>query len=477
MFKSFTHYSKQERGVTVILVIVFMGIFVMILGGLSGYVFTESRAGRATYSREKAFQSAEAGLEYYRWFLAHNPGNLTNGTGGAGPYVQSVKNAEGATVGNYSLTVTGAMSCGQLQAVTITSVGSATADPQFKRTLEARYAKPSVAEFSYIINDSVWAGADRQITGPYHVNGGIRMDGTNNSTVSSSVSTWTCTSSFGCSPNQTKPGVWGAGTGSALWVYPVPQVDFNGIATNFATLKSLAQSQGVYLASVGTSDQVGYHIILRSNNTIDVWQVQNTSSAQSIHVDNLSTWQNDYDTITRETWKGTYTVPSGCPIVYAEAKVWLEGVVGQKLTLIAAHTSTSYAPDIVLNNNITYTTADGSVGLTAIAEQSVRIPLQVPNDMSVRGIFIAQTGYYGRNLYPCWYAPYDIRNSLNVIGTVVSNERVGTQWTYSASGCSSGSTSGFLTRVDSYDKVLAQNPPPFTPVASPDSKFVVWKEK
>ena len=460
---------------TVMLVLVFMTIFVLLLGGLSGYVFTESRVGRASLAREKAFQSAEAGLEYYRWFLAHFPGNLTNGTGGPGPYVQSVKDADGTTVGNYSLSIAGNMSCGTLQSIDITSTGSAVTDPQYKRTLVARYAKPSVAEYAYIINSDVWAGADRVITGPYQVNGGIRMDGTNNSTVSSSVSTWTCTASFGCSPNQTKPGVFGAGPGAALWTYPVPQVDFTGIASNFTTLKSLASAQGLYFTSTGTSDQKGYHVIMKSNNTIDVYTVNQTSSAKGLHIDDLTTYQDDYDTITQETFKGNYTIPPTCALIFFENKVWLEGTVASKVTLVAAAPTTSYSPDIILNNNINYTATDGSVGLTAIAEHSVRIPLKVPDVMAVRGIFVAQTGYFGRDLYTCTYAPYDELTQLSVAGTVVSNLRVGTQWSYSQTGCSG--TSGFDTRIDSYDKILAQNPPPFTPAWSPTSRFVVWKEQ
>jgi hypothetical protein len=468
-------HAARQAGVTVMLVLVFMGIFTLLLAGLSGYVFTESRIGRANYARETSFQAAEAGLEYYRWFLAHNQNNLTNGTGNPGPYVQNVTDSDGNTVGSYSLAIAGNSSCGTLQSIDITSTGSSAADPTFKRVLQARYAKPSVAEYAYIINSDVWAGADRVITGPYQVNGGIRMDGTNNSIVSSSVNTWTCTASFGCSPNQIEPGVFGAGSGSALWKYPVPQVDFAGIASNFTTLKSLAQTSGVYFPSIGVSDQTGYHVIMKSNNTFDVYTVTKTSSAKGLHIDDMSAYQDDYDTITAQTFKGNYAIPSSCSVIFFENKVWLEGTVSGKVTLIAAAPSSSYSPDIILNNNITYTTADGTVGLTAIAEHSIRIPLHVPHTMAVRGIFIAQTGYFGRDLYTCTYAPDDELTQLSVAGTVVSNLRVGTQWSYSQSGCSG--TSGFDTRLDSYDKVLAQSPPPFTPAWSPTPFFVVWKEQ
>src|SRR3989344_5827356 len=85
-----TNYSRAQRGVTTMLVIAFMGIFLLIMGTVTSYVFEQAKYGRALYGREQALAIAEAGLEYYRWFLAHNPNNLTNGTGVPGPYTYTV---------------------------------------------------------------------------------------------------------------------------------------------------------------------------------------------------------------------------------------------------------------------------------------------------------------------------------------------------------------------------------------------------
>jgi hypothetical protein len=203
------------RGVTTLMIIIFMSVFLLILGALSSFALEEARYGNAILDREQALNSADAGLEYYRWFLAHNPGNLTNGTGSAGPYAYAVNDAEtGANIGNASISVVGNTQCGVVQSIDITSVGKSTLNPGFPRTLFARYMQPSVAGYSYLLNSNVHAGADRVITGPYFSNGGINMDGSNNSTVSSAVSTWVCDSSYGCSPTQNSaPGVIGAG----LW--------------------------------------------------------------------------------------------------------------------------------------------------------------------------------------------------------------------------------------------------------------------
>ena len=57
----------------------------MLLMALSGFVLAQNRAQDVTRQRSKAVTVAEAGLEYYRWFLSHFPGDTTNGTGHAGP--------------------------------------------------------------------------------------------------------------------------------------------------------------------------------------------------------------------------------------------------------------------------------------------------------------------------------------------------------------------------------------------------------
>ena len=229
---------------------------------------------------------------------------------------------------------------------------------------------------------------------------------------------------------------------------------------------------------MGGNDQQGFHLVFNANGTVSVYRVTGTSLARGLRGDTF-TWGNDYNTITSETLKGTYTVPSGCSLIYSEAKTWIEGTILGKVTLVAADTG-SYAPDIILQGNINYVSSGGTSGLSAIAERSVLIPLVAPNIMTVRGIFIAQTGYLGRNHYttsgsnevPSQYDSYVKRSTLTTNGTVVSNGRVGTKWSCGGSYCS-----GYNTRVDNYDRLLAFGPPSFTPAASPDYTFVVWKEQ
>ncbi len=493
---------SPQAGMTTLMVVGFTVVFMLILGTISSYALQQGRYGRALFAGEQALHIAEAGLENFRWLIAHNTaaGGTIMSTG-AGlsslPTTYVVSDPEGGTVGSATITATAALQCGRTQWVDLSSTGSASVDPTFKRTLLARYMRPSVGEYSNLLNSDVWAGSDRQITGPYFNNLGIRMDGTNNSTVSSAVSTWQCSSSFGCSPTQTKAGVFGAGSGSALWLYPVQSIDFGSISTSFTNLETYARASGIFLSgtetyvgnvkkgstysTVAKNEQKGYHIIFQSNGTVRIYSVTATSWNWSQHVDTGSTWLHDYYRIAAETelTGSPFTVPSGCAIIYSKARTWIEGTVLGKITVVAADADVSspYNPDVLIPNNINYQTTDGTTGLTVIAENSIMYPENTPTVMSVRGTFVAQNGYYGRNLYDCEEAPYDKRTSLTLNGTIVSNKRVGTQWSYSSSYCPGANTSGFLNRYESYDRLQAFNPAPFTPGIGSDYLLQLWREQ
>ena len=480
---------RAQRGVTTMLVIAFMGIFLLIMGTITSYAFQQAKYGRALYGREQALTIAEAGLEYYRWFLAHNPNNLTNGTGQSGPYTYTVSDPEGGELGSAALSVAGNSQCGIIQSIDITSQGTSNTNLVFTRTLLARYMRQSVAAYSYLLNSNVWAGSDRAITGQYFSNGGIRMDGTNNSDVSSAKTTWVCNSSYGCSPTQSSaPGVVGSGSGSALWHSSAASIDFAGIATNLANLKTYAQTGGglYFASSTGVVDSRGYHLIFKSNGTFDVRRVTSTTGIPSYNSQTgWTTGATEYSIIAGETLLGNYTIPSSCSLIFLEDRVWIEGVVKGKVTVVAATPSdTGTTIDVYLPNNITYAANDGTSGLTVMAERNVLIPLNVPDTMEIHGIFSAHSGRYGRNFYTnsssysssqrvgsAW-ASYVLRSQLTTVGTVVSNARTGTSWI-----CGSTTCSGFQTGIDAYDQLQATNPPPFTPSASTDYGFVLWREQ
>ena len=463
-----------------ILVIAFMGVFTLIVGTISSYVFQQSKYGRVLYGREQALNIAEAGLEYYKWFLAHNQGVLVDGVGLVSPYTYSVDDPEGGELGDAVVTSSANLQCGVPQWVDLTSEGRANANPGFPRTVSARYMRPSTAEYSYIVNTNVWAGASRTVRGPYHSNGGVRMDATHNSDVTSAVATWNCDGNYGCSPTQSNaPGVVGTGTNPALWTYPTPSVTipFSAAGVNFTDLKTKAQTQGgiYYASSTGSVNDRGYHLIFNANGTATIYRVTSTDGFQSSS--SQYGWGYEYSEIDNQTLLGTFAIPPSCSLMFFEDRVWVEGTVNGKVTIVAATPSDSgTSPDVYLNNNILYAAYDGTDGLTVVAERSVLLPLVIPNVMEIHGIFIAQSGHYGRDFFttsgthqvPSAYDQYVTRSQLTTVGTVVSNGRTGTAF-------SDGT--GFQTRLDYYDQQLAFSPPPFTPIASTDYKFALWREQ
>lgn len=474
---------KKDKGSFILLVVVFSGIFLLLAVSLGSLVFVQQKTSLAKENREKALQIAEAGLEYYKWHLAHFPSDMQNGTGGPGPYVVDATDPEGGTIGSYSLEVSGNTQCGVVSSVDITSTGQTVADPSFKRTVFGRYAQPSVAEYAYILNSNVWAGSDRVITGKYHSNGGVRMDGTANADVTSAVATWTCTSSFGCSPSSSQNGVFGAGPNQQLWQYPVPQIDFAGLSVDLASMKTLAVSSGLYF---GPSGNYGYHVTFKNNGTIDVYRV--TGTTQVWGYSSSDGWEQERPVISNQSLVGNYAVPSGCKLIFVEDNLWVDGVVSGHNTIAAADVTTPNVDrDVWLPGNLTYVADDGTNGLTVLGENNVLVGLNTPDTMNLRGIFIAQKGHFGRNHYctsecdwthsgseglPSSLDSYVLRDSLTLIGSIVSNGREGTKW-------SSGSTtvSGYENRINSYDRKLATNPPPLTPYTSSDYKFVEWREE
>ncbi|MBP9771891.1 MAG: hypothetical protein KBD16_03135 [Candidatus Pacebacteria bacterium] len=467
-----SRFALHDAGYIVISVVVFGSVFLTILGGLVGFVFLQTRAQGIKETREKALQIAEAGLDYYKWHLAHFPNDLMNGATTSGPIIVPYRDPEGDVIGEFELGLASEQYCGQTNTVSITATGTASVDPSIERVVYARYARPSVASYAYILNSNVWAGSDRQISGNYHSNGGIRMDGTNDSLVTSAVSTWLCTSSFGCSPSSTTPGVWGGGPNFTLWQQPLPQIDFAGITTDLAQIKTLAVAQGVYINETSNSDQRGIRLRFNADGTVTRWRVTGTSAHSSQHVDTGSTWHSDYDVITATQNQTTFTIPADCPVIFVEAKTWIDGVITQKVIVAADEiVSPSSRADVILNGNITYADNTGLDGLTVIADRSVLIPFNSPNDMTLNGIFIAQSGYFGRNYYPSSEGTGYLRNSLTVSGTIVSNGREGTKW-------SSGGTvvSGYQLRTNAYDQDLSVSPPPLTPTISDEFTFLEWQE-
>lgn len=466
--------SEFKKGMTIPLVLVFGAVFLMLLGGLLGFILLQRRQSLQKAAYNGALGIAEAGLNYYRWCLNH--GFEANCLG-----EKDYFDAGGNFVGRFSLEETATASCGQTIQRKIISTGWTDKFPNIKRKISILYARASIAKYSYILNDNVWVGEDHEIRGPYQSNGGIRMDGENQSTMASAQNEWICTDSFGCSPCPTSkgcriqsskcycPGVFTTTDNAEpdLFSFPVPPFDFNGITVDLAQMKASAQNSGVYLppsASINSNGK-GYHLKFKNNGTFEAWLITNLSQTYAYSLE--EGWHYDYFTISSEYLYNTYAIPSQCSAIFIEDNIWPEGIIKGKTTVASANLiSPNKDTDIILLANIDYSVKDGSDGLTLIGERNVLIGPQSPNQMELRGIFVSQKGRFSRNHYP-----NNFREKLEIYGSIISNGRVGTKWI-------SGSfvVSGYQKRESYFDPNLVYNPPVFTPFIDPAFKNLNWEE-
>jgi len=464
----------RNRGIITTLVLVFGAIFLILLGGLLGFILLQLRQSSQKAAWNESLSIAEAGINYYRWCLNNN----------VEANCQTEKDyfdPAGNPLGHFSLQISSTVSCGETVQRKIISQGWTNKFPQIKRKVSVLYARASVARYSYILNDNVWIGSDHEIRGPYHSNGGVRMDGENQSTVTSAKDKWICTGSFACSPCPVSAGCWIEGTdcycpgvftttqnsNPDLFSFPVPPFDFAGITIDLAQMKNSAQSSGIYLPpSTDLNPQgKGYHIKFKNNGTFETWLITGLSPTWAYSLE--EGWHYDYFTITNEYLYNSYSIPSACSVIFFEDNLWPEGEVKGKVTIASANLiSPNLDTDVILQGNIDYTTLDGSDGFSVIGERNVLISPNSPNQMELRGIFIAQKGRFSRNHYPG-----NIRDKLEIYGSIISNGRVGTQWI-------SGSqiVSGYLKRESYFDSNLVYNPPPFVPYITPDFEIIKWEE-
>src|SRR5258705_13297459 len=96
----------RERGSIMFQVLIFGAIAFIFIGGLIAWANGNVKYSKQLYNREQTIEIAEAGIEYYRFRLAHDPNDFQDGTGVPGPYVHAYSDAGGNRIGEFSLDIT-----------------------------------------------------------------------------------------------------------------------------------------------------------------------------------------------------------------------------------------------------------------------------------------------------------------------------------------------------------------------------------
>lgn len=484
-------YKKTEtnKGIIILQVIVFAAVAITIISALASFTASSLKLSRATYVREQAFQSAEAGIDYYRWHLAHAPSDYQDGTGGAGPYVHSLKDKDGNIVGQFSLTITAPSQGSTL--VKIKSAGTSSIDSSYTRKILTQVAKPSIAEHAFAGNNAMRFGAGTEVFGSVHSNGGIRFDGLAHNLVTSGAATYTDPDSGSCgganaygvhtcvsvadpkSPNAlaTHADVFAAGRKMSQ-----PIIDFSGFTSDIANLKTLAQTSDGFYRDVSGAGFVGYHIVLKTNDTFDLYKINswvplpgspNTCTTNSSNPLSL-TWS-----INAQILQGNYAIPIN-GIIFIQDHLVVDGQInGARITIAASllpePANTTQYKNIIINNDLSYTNYNGTDSIGLVAQGGVMVGMVSDNDLKIDGALMAQHNSVGRFYYTgnSCSSTYKNRSIISLYGMIASYARYGFAYT---------DGSGYTTRNINYDANLLYAPPPNFPLTSDQYQILSWQE-
>ena len=503
--KSKTHQNSQ--GSALIFIIIISAIGAIILIGLVSFIISQDRASRRVAAREGAFQVAEAGIYWYRWYLAHNVEGKTiqqkrefwesgNVLGVNTPYEVDFNDPERGVFGRYRLEVQAPGVDSTI--VTVKSTGWTYKMPEVKRTIQVRFRQPAWCEYAVVADDFMRFGEGTEVFGMIHSNKGIRFDGVAHNTITSLVPDYddpdhSGPNEFGVhthvppvdplppNPVPDRPDVFEAGR-----IFPAPEKNFNALVADLNLMKEQSIAEGLYLGQTMTTIQQcnwvrrriggrwrwvwecqdvevpvrGYHIVLKPNHTLDVSMVldYNTSSYQ----------------INSEKPAENYPMPSN-GIVFVENFAWVEGTIdGDHLTIVAADLSpTPVYKDIYIEHDILYTDkvgndADGPDVLGLIAQNNISIGLYSDDDLEIDAALLAQRGRVGRNHYTWPLSPVDYvhRSRITVYGSIVTKQRYGFAWT---------DGTGYRDRILNFDNNLVYWPPPFFPTGD-KYQLDLWEE-
>lgn len=500
--------------------------FGILVGAVAEVAVNNLFVSRSIVQSQQAFNIAEAGLNYYMWHLNHNATDYKDGrstpttpnsTLGYGPYTHTYTDTNGVNEGTFTLWVNPAGNGSTI--VTVRSIGT-TADGQVTRTVQAQIGTPSFASYAVASDSALWFGNTESADGPVLSNQGVRMDGANNSTVSSANITYIPSSQLG-GDGSSHPGVWCSTTvtspvncntrSKSTWVYPVPQLNFNSVSASLCAIKKTAFLSDPSTASLATQSTActqtpttrtaaylpqrsttfsltkGYLIVLNTNNTYNLYNVNGENDQATPYTSAL----------TLQSIATNIAIPTS-DVIFAEDNVWVlsNPTYHGRVTIASGRlssTSSATYTNTVIAGSLLYSTKNGADAIGLIAQGSVIIAPYAPPasgsfTFEVDGALLAETG-------EVWYpGTYRTNQSRCTRGWTNSNQQfiyygsVATRqtwtWTWQDGGGACGdaafdATNGYISGIENnttqYDYNLQYAPPPSFPVTS-GYNILSWRE-
>ena len=467
--------NNNRIGSALVYALVIMSVVLVILTSIIQYVSSQIKFGINRVEKERSFQVAEAGIYFYRWYLAHEISGKTaqqikdfwqngNPYGVGTPYEAEFSDPEGGVIGKYKIEVQPPDVSSTI--VIVKSTGWTYKEPNVKRVIQARFRRPSWSEYAVLANNDMRFGSGTTVSGKIHSNKGIRFDGVAKNIVSSLLCRYDdpegSANEFAVHthvapidpispappPCQTPPSrtdVFEAGR-----KLEVPEVDFNSVLSDLNFIKSEAQGgNGKYFDDTGG----GRRIILKTNNTFDVCTVNSYNAGTY----SISNYLNNSGTGTCSSCSGqclsNYPIPDG-GVIFVEDNIWVEGTINtRKVTIAAANLIGGAQADIYIGmNNLLYTNFDGRDIIGLLAQKNISVIRNSQNFLTIDAALLAQSGRVGRDYYASNY-----KNTITVNGSIATNLRYGFAYT---------DGTGYQTRNLNFDNNLLYYPPPYFPTGT-----------
>lgn len=447
-------------------------------------------------NRVQSFAIAEAGIEYYRWHLAHASQDFKDGTNQAGPYVHNYTDKDGVVVGQFVLDITPPPI--NTTIVTITSTGKSLRDPTADKVIKVQMGVPSYAKYAALTDAVTRFGQGTEVFGPVHSNQGIRFDGLAHNLVTSAAYTYddpdhngsqdkpeygvhthrdlppaiTVNDNFRplestSSPFTQRNDVFLAGRQNSA-----TPVDFTKITQSLSQIKAGAETSTGYYAS---STALGYHLVLKTDDSFDLYRVTGlvaspngtctNSQNQASNQGGWGTWS-----IQDETKIATSTPFPLNGLLFLEDNLWVDGTINiARLTIASGRFPTNAATysSITLNKDLRYTNVNGADVIALIAQNNINIGLMSTSTIRIDAALVAQNGRVGRYYYNSSCGSTYIRSTLTSYGMIASGLRYG--FAYSDG-------TGYTTRNLIYDANLIYGPPPSFPLTSDQYTLISWQE-
>jgi hypothetical protein len=428
--------NKKNKGSAMSFALIIVSIAAILFSGIVGYVATQINYSLRVADSERALHVADAGIDFYKWYLAHKTDGMQmqeiiDFWDETSPYPYGVDvpyEDDFNGVGKYRLTVTPPDAGSTI--ITVESIGWTYDRPDLTKTIKARLRVGSWSEYVILANTDIVIEDGENVDGKVHANGGVKFDGVAHNIVSSAVSSYVDPGS-----GLTKDGVWTSWAGeyntnmsSNVFLvgkkFPVPEKDFDSVTASFSQIFDAAEE-----INLNFSPSTKGRLIVLEGDQLDVYEVLNTQDGvvTKTHPDQLNVSLPDVGAL------------------YVDKNIWVEGNLsaGKKLVIASNNPSVSHG-NIFISNDITYDDYTSGTVLGLVAKNDIEVVEGAEDDLRIDAALMAQVGRVGRSDYG------DSKSHITIYGAIATNQGYG--------------FTGYVDKDIIFDSSLIFNPPPYFPI-------------